>query len=117
VQCADACEHKLNWTANIDDKDTLMDFTDAHFNPDPSLFDTNFVIPKGPSKDVLLYIIGGAPGKDDVEGGLSFLGQAGKVLDRAISESNAASTTIRFFQFNPVPACYRGYANQSSGTR
>jgi uracil-DNA glycosylase family 4 len=101
VQCADACEHELNWTANIDNKDKLMAFTDDHFNPDPSLFDTNFVFPKGASKDVLLYIVGGAPGKDDVEGGLSFLGQAGKVLDRAISESNAASAKIRFF--NAIP--------------
>ena len=101
MQCADACEHELNWTANIDNKDKLMDFTDDHFNPDPSLFDTNFVCPKGPSKDVLLYIVGEAPGKDDVEGGLSFLGQAGKVLDRAISESNAASAKIRFF--NAIP--------------
>jgi DNA polymerase len=78
-----------------------MDITDDLFYPDPSLFDTNFVLPKGPSKDVFLYIVGGAPGTDDVEGGLSFLGQAGKLLDLAISESNAASTKIRFF--NSIP--------------
>ena len=101
MQCADAREHNQDSTINTGNKEKLMDITDDLFYPDPSLFDTNFVLPKGPSKDVLLYIVGEAPGKDDVEGGLSFLGQAGKVLDLAISESNAASTKIRFF--NSVP--------------
>jgi DNA polymerase len=58
-------------------------------------------LPKGPSGDVDIYIVGEAPGKDEVEQGLPFAGEAGKALDRAISESDAASAKIRFF--NSIP--------------
>jgi uracil-DNA glycosylase family 4 len=74
---------------------------DDLFTPNPRLFDPRFVSPKGPNKDVALYIVGDAPAKDEVEEGLSLVGQVGKILDRAIFESNAAFANIRFFHSIP----------------
>jgi DNA polymerase len=70
------------------------------FNPDPELFDPRFVGPKG-SNSPHLYIIGEAPGHNEAEQGLPFVGKAGMVLDRAIVESKIDSSKIRFF--NAIP--------------
>jgi DNA polymerase len=78
-----------------------MELTEELVNPDPKLFDPRFVGPKGPRTNVDIYIVGNAPGKEEAQQGLPFAGQDGKVLDRAISESEAGSARIRFFY--PVP--------------
>jgi uracil-DNA glycosylase family 4 len=68
--------------------------------PDPSLFDTRFVPPKG-SDTPHLMIVGEAPGYNESEQGIPFVGKAGQTLDKAIAASRVDASRIRFYNVIP----------------
>jgi uracil-DNA glycosylase family 4 len=89
---------------------------DLLFEPDPKLFYDKFVGPKG-SANPHIYIIGEAPGKDEVEAGLPFVGKAGQTLHRTIELAGLPEDQIRFFNALPYrPFEISQYGNHKNRT-
>jgi uracil-DNA glycosylase family 4 len=65
------------------------------FDPDPEKFSNRFVPPKG-SNEPYLYICGEAPGYNESEQQLPFVGRAGQMLDLVIAASRIDTSKIRF---------------------
>jgi uracil-DNA glycosylase len=86
--------------------------SDELLSPDPECFDPRFVGPRG-SNSPDLYVVGEAPGREEAESQLPFVGSAGKILDRAIRLSIGATSNIRFF--NAIP--YRPITKEGSSTK
>jgi uracil-DNA glycosylase family 4 len=81
------------------------------FSPDPSKFSSRFVGPKG-SMNPYLYIVGEAPGRDEDEQLLPFVGQSGQLLDKALVKTELDVLQIRFW--NAIP--YRPISENSNRT-
>src|SRR5438309_2525178 len=83
-------------------------------NPDPGLFDTRLVPPRGATSNVKLYFLGEAPGRTEAEQLKPFVGDAGKVLHQMISRSGIDETQIRMFNSIPYrPIRDGGRANRT----
>jgi DNA polymerase len=68
-------------------------------------FDPTFVPPKGCANRPRLYIVGEAPGEDEVVQRRPFVGRAGQMLDKLMTAAGIDSSQVRFFNaipFRPV---------------
>lgn len=79
--------------------------------PNPEQFDRRYVPPEGPSEAPHLYLVGEAPGATEAEVGRPFVGAAGSMLRRLLSEAGADLVHIRIS--NAVP--YRPIARAEAG--
>jgi uracil-DNA glycosylase family 4 len=84
-----------------------MPSEDNLYSPDPNIFDTRFIGPKGADSKVEFYLIGEAPGGEEAEQGLPFVGRAGQFLNKMLTAAEADISKFRFFYsipYRPIDA-------------
>lgn len=90
--------------------------------PEPARdrFDPTFVPPRGCASKPRLYIVGEAPGEEEVRQRKPFVGRAGRILDRLIAAAGIDASEIRFFNavpFRPITRGESGAARNRAPTR